>query len=96
MTFGELIVLLVVLLIVAIIVFAIAFKNFNGKTFRLAFAGGHLLFVFVVGLIILRQNDDALAGMLWLIPLFTDLPVSLIFFPMRRILPGLGPSSVLA
>ena len=92
MIFG---ILMIVLLIVAIIVFAIVFKRFHGKTFRLAFVCGHLFFIFVVGFIILVQNDDAQTGLLWLIPVFTDMPVSLIFFPMRQILPGLGPHSIL-
>jgi len=51
-------------------------KRLGDKRYRWGFAGGHLVFVVAVLLVVCSGPDDAQAGLLWLVPLAVDFPVS--------------------
>ena len=94
MMFYQIVCFLVLSLVFAIIILACMFRR-NQKRFRLSFVLGHFFFLCVAASLVLIYSHDGQAGLLWLVPMLMDFPLSLLLFPLRSYFSILGPSDVL-
>ena len=91
MTLNLLAIIFVFLLVALIVIFSLLTCRAKTKRFQLAFLAGHVCFIVIFALYAFPVIGKAQGRLIFLIPFFFDLPISLLLFGLSDIMSGLGP-----
>lgn len=95
MNFMQLFLISICFLLIVTLMLIVVFRKFTKKPIRYAMLAAHSILVIIISLLIYFNPDDALEGLIWIIPVYIDFVVSWLFIFLRNILPFLKDSNIL-